>query len=416
MTPSTTPFPTDTLVRMSRALALVLVLALVGCAAAPPEEVSIEALTVCHTTTVEGIDVAEYQGAVDWNMVHASGREFGIARIADGNHIDTTFAANWSGMQAAGMVRGAYYFFRPTLDAQTQAQHISEAVGVLGDGDLPVTIDVECMCPYSTPGHTCVVGGAGCATADQAAIVLEDLVTRVASITGKQPMIYTSARVWDGSQYLASAAMEPSSALWVPGYIHGCVAVASSWSDWQFWQYSDGNCTGCVTGVVPGVSTGADCDRNVWNGTVASLRAFASGDGSLGHDAGVTADAGSDAGTPPDAFFAPPDAHVASDVGPTVAVLRPDGSVGAHVVSSGCGCGVSPTRRPPLSVALSLVLALRRKLRRLVRSAPYPPRATPAPVRALRDEHSCGHAASSNEGRDGRPSRSSRSASTSRSS
>ena len=182
-------------------------------------------------------------------------------------------------------------------------------------------------------------------------------------------MIYTSARVWDGSQYLSSAAMEPSSALWVPGYIHGCVAVASSWNDWQFWQYSDGNCTGCVTGIVPGVSTGSDCDRNVWNGTVESLRAFASGDGTLGHDGGMMIDAGSDAGTSPDAFVAPADAHAVGDVGPTVAVLRPDGSVGAHMVSSGCGCRVSHATRPPFSLSLALLLALGRVFERRSRRA-----------------------------------------------
>jgi len=342
---------------MTRAVPLVLSLALLaGCAPMPAEEADIEELPICHMTVVEGIDVAEYQGAVDWNMVRASGREFGVARIADGFHLDTTFAANWAGMRSAGMVRGAYYFFRPTQDVAMQAQIAADAVGVLGDGDLPVTIDVECMCPFSTPGHTCQLGGAGCATAAEAAAALMEMVDRVGAATGKRPMIYTSARVWDGASYYMSRAHEPASALWVPGYLTtGCVSVPMDWSDWQFWQYSDGNCSGCVTGVVPGVSTGSDCDRNHWNGTVETLRAFANGDGTIGSDAGVASDAGLDASATTDAF-APGDAATRGDGGPFVSIVHPgDGSVALAPPSKGCGCQATSSQAPPFSALLALL-------------------------------------------------------------
>lgn len=369
---STTRLAADTFepMRLVR-LWLAFSLALAGCAAREPGvEAEAEGLTVCHTTVVEGIDVAEFQGAVDWNQVHASGREFGIARIGDGNHLDPTFDANWNGIRAAGMVRRAYYFFRPTLDAATQAQHVSDAVGVLGDGDLPVTIDVECMCPFSTPGHTCVVGGAGCATASEAAAVLMDLVSRVRALTGKQPMIYTSARVWDGASYMASTASEPESPLWVPGYTHGCVAVASSWSDWHFWQYSDGTCRGCVSGVVPGVASGADVDRDQWNGTLAELRAFATAprpdagvDGGLAADAGGGGDAGEDAGVPRDGAVVGDATHV--DI-----VLPGDGSVSPVSRAGGCGCGVAGTRAgTPWCLVFLALLASGRVFERRARRA-----------------------------------------------
>src|SRR5262249_28045803 len=96
----------------ARVLALLALVSIAGCAPVSNEEIaaSEQALTVCHTTVVEGIDVYEGQGTIDWNQVHASGREFAIARIADGNHIDSTFATNYAGIRAAGMVRGSYYF------------------------------------------------------------------------------------------------------------------------------------------------------------------------------------------------------------------------------------------------------------------------------------------------------------------
>ncbi len=236
-----------------------------------------EELTMCHSTVVEGLDVASFQGAIDWAAVHASGREFAIARLGDGTYTDPNFAANWPGIQAAGMIRGAYLYFRPTVSAATQAAAIADAVGVLGDGDLPVTIDVECMCPFSTPGHTCAVGGAGCVTPADSNSILTDLLARVEASTGKTPMIYTGAWFWDGGSYLGGTASFPDNALWVSGYTSGCVTVPTGWSDWQFWQYSDGTCSGCVGGVVPGIESGADVDRNRWNGTLADLRAFASG-------------------------------------------------------------------------------------------------------------------------------------------
>ena len=67
--------------------------------------------------TVNGIDVSYYQGTIDWTSAKASGIDFAYARISDGTgFIDPQFAANWANMKAAGIVRGAYQFFRPETD------------------------------------------------------------------------------------------------------------------------------------------------------------------------------------------------------------------------------------------------------------------------------------------------------------
>ena len=88
--------------------------------------------------TVSGIDVSEFQGAVNWGAVKASGQAFAIARVSDGTgHIDATFAPNWAGIRAAGMIRGAYQFFEPSEDAVAQANVVIARVGRLGPGDLP---------------------------------------------------------------------------------------------------------------------------------------------------------------------------------------------------------------------------------------------------------------------------------------
>jgi lysozyme len=105
---------------------------------------SSSAITVCAAgAVVQGVDVSDYQGTVDWPTVKSSGIDFAIARISDGSYLDTEFSTNWSGMKSAGLVRGAYQYFEPGEDPSTQASIVVSAVGVLGAGDLPVTADME---------------------------------------------------------------------------------------------------------------------------------------------------------------------------------------------------------------------------------------------------------------------------------
>lgn len=256
------------------AAAAVFALVLPSCANVEPEiGATSEALTVCHSTVVEGIDVASFQGSIDWNAVHGSGREFAIARIGDGTYSDPTFVTNYAGIQSAGMVRGAYLFWRPHLSAATEAAVIIDAIGTLGPGDLPPTIDVECMCPFHSGGGCGVSSYTDCIDVATASARLTDVVNMVEAATGRTPMIYTGAWFWDGGSYLNGASSFPSAPLWVSGYTSGCVTVPSGWTDWQIWQYSDGTCSGCVGGAIPGIS-GSSIDRDRWNGDLASLMAF----------------------------------------------------------------------------------------------------------------------------------------------
>jgi len=247
-----------------------------GCAPMTPQEVAetTEALNVCHTTVVEGVDVSEFQGAtIDWTMVHNSGRQFAIARIGDGAYMDPDFAHNYAGLRAAGMVRGAYLFWRPQVSAAAQAQTIINAVGALGPGDLPPTIDVECMCPYHSGGGCASNSYSDCVSASTAAGLLQDLYDMLEAHYGRPPMIYTGTWFWDGSTYLNGALQLPNAPLWVSGYVSGCVSVPSGWTDWHIWQYSDGS---APAPSVPGIP-GDGGDRNRWNGDLASLMAFTGG-------------------------------------------------------------------------------------------------------------------------------------------
>jgi lysozyme len=231
-----------------------LALALFACASSPDgnaEKVgwTSEPVTVCAGgSTVEGVDVSEFQGSIDWNAVHGSGRGFAIARVSDGTgHSDPTFAANWSGIKAAGMVRGVYQFFRGSESGAAQADLLVSAIGSLGAGDLPPVADVEVSDGVS--GGTLVAS-------------LAAWVGEIKAKLGVTPMIYTAPGFWNG---LPSTGQFAGEVMWVANWQVSCPDVPSPWTGWTFWQYDDGQ----TTANCPGISGAVDKDR--FNGTLAQL-------------------------------------------------------------------------------------------------------------------------------------------------
>ena len=196
----------------------------------------------------EGVDVSEYQGAVDWSAVVGSGRRFAIARVGDGTFLDPTFDRNWQQIAAGGLIRGVYQFFEPSEDPVTQANIVISKVGTLGPGDLPPVLDVE------------VTGGQSAATIDSN---IGTWVTHVRSATGRNPLIYTSPGFWDGSVGGQTFATD----LWVAHWnVASPGTLPTGWSNWRLWQYSD-------VGQVPGITGNVDLDR--FNGALTDLEAYA---------------------------------------------------------------------------------------------------------------------------------------------
>jgi MYXO-CTERM domain-containing protein len=228
------------------------VVALTSCAPADDSiELAEHELVVCGDgPTVEGIDVSQWQSTIDWDAVAASGIRYAIVRIGDGLGHDTQFSRNWPEAQRVGLLRGAYQFFRPSRDVNAQADIVIAAVGVLGPGDLPVTIDVEAPDPGVSPA------------AYTAAI--HTWVDRVTAGTGRAPIVYTGRYYWD--PYVATSDFTDLP-LWHAQYTSAaCPNINDRWSRWAFWQYTS-------TGSVPGIS--GNVDRNRWNGTYETLEALA---------------------------------------------------------------------------------------------------------------------------------------------
>ena len=213
-------------------------------------------LTRCsdHGQVVYGVDVSGYQGSsIDWGSVKASGHVFGFAKATEGTgFIDGSFAHNWPGMRNAGVLRGAYHFFRPSLDGAAQADYFVDQInaqGGLAAGDLSPVADVEVGDNQSA---ATVVGR------------LHAFLDRVAARTGRTPIIYTANFFW--GDYLGNPDFS-GYPLWVANYGPSCPYLPNAWANWRFWQYAD-------NANVPGIGS---VDGDVFNGTLADLQAFAGG-------------------------------------------------------------------------------------------------------------------------------------------
>jgi GH25 family lysozyme M1 (1,4-beta-N-acetylmuramidase)/acylphosphatase len=251
--------------RMRRAkhvLPLLLAAAIGGCGTEPYDNGQTdEELTKCsHGSVVYGVDVSSYQGSsINWGAVRAAGRVFGFAKASEGTGFtDGSFPHNWSGMRAAGVLRGAYHFFRPSIDPTAQADHFVDVInanGGLKPGDLPPVADVE------------VSDNVGAATVIAR---LHTFLDRVQARTGRTPMIYTANFFW--GSYLGNPNFTQYP-LWVANYGPSCPYLPNAWGDWKFWQYTD-------AAGVSGIPGGVDGDE--FNGTLADLQAWAGGGGGAG--------------------------------------------------------------------------------------------------------------------------------------
>jgi hypothetical protein len=93
---------------------------------------------------VIGIDVSHHQGEVNFLSAKEAGYTFVFLKATEGStFVDPRFASNRERAAAAGMLVGAYHFFRPKSDATAQALHFVRTVGSLRNRELPPVIDIE---------------------------------------------------------------------------------------------------------------------------------------------------------------------------------------------------------------------------------------------------------------------------------
>src|ERR1700754_4160937 len=97
---------------------------------------------------VKGVDVAHYQGEIDWETLASQGIEFAWIKATEGSsHVDPRFAENWARAPETGLLVGAYHFMSFETSGTMQAEHLARQVPAT-PGTLPPVIDLEFHGPY----------------------------------------------------------------------------------------------------------------------------------------------------------------------------------------------------------------------------------------------------------------------------
>ncbi|WP_327673752.1 lysozyme [Kitasatospora sp. NBC_00458] len=215
------------------------------------------ALASLTATQTPGLDVASYQGNVDWASVAGNGARFAYVKATEGTtYRNPYFAQQYNGSYNAGLIRGAYHFALPDRSSGTAQANwfVDHGGGWSRDGrTLPPALDIEYN-PY----------GATCFGLSQSAMVswIRAFSNTVRSRTGRYPTIYTTTGWW-ATCTGNNSSFGATNPLWIARYASAVGTLPNGWTYQTFWQYAD-------SGTFPG-------DQNLFNGAYDRLKALANG-------------------------------------------------------------------------------------------------------------------------------------------
>lgn len=200
---------------------------------------------------VHGIDLARYQGDVDWQQIKRSGIAFAYIKATEGgDRLDEKFVRNWRLAQRVGIPRGAYHFYYFCTTPEKQARWFIRNVPRRGKA-LPPVLDLEWN-PYSP---TCTTRPPGAKVRRQVRIFMNMLERHY----GQRPIIYTTVEF-----YRQTGVGQLNEEFWLRATAKTPDKIYPGRS-WTFWQYTG-------TGIVPGVKGGVDI--NAFAGTRRQWKAW----------------------------------------------------------------------------------------------------------------------------------------------
>ncbi|MFJ5157024.1 GH25 family lysozyme [Streptomyces sp. NPDC088353] len=206
--------------------------------------------------TCRGIDVSAYQAAQDWTKHAKDGVVFAFAKASEGQKThDSRFATHIKGIQAAGLVPGAYHFGWPNQDAAVEAANYIAAVKPYAGKGFCHWLDLE---RYADGRNY-----RGRAAAQIKAYAAAWIAAVQKAFPGQRVGVYTS------SDDIAGGHVPADVPLWYPAYPWGAAAYTKaeaaarpspSGRTVTFWQF-----------------TSQPLDRSICYMSAADLRAWAQG-------------------------------------------------------------------------------------------------------------------------------------------
>jgi lysozyme len=184
---------------------------------------------------IEGIDVSNHQGHINWKAVADAGKVFAFMKATEGlNFVDPFLGLNWSQSKEHGLFRGAYHYARPEQGSGADQALFFLNELALEPGDL-LALDLEDGPPGSGLG----------------AFALDFLKT-CHEETGCRPVLYT------GTPFIQEHAVNQPAlseyGLWLAAWRDTMPPAPTPWNVIAFWQFS-------ATMTCPGVIGKCDLDR-----------------------------------------------------------------------------------------------------------------------------------------------------------
>jgi lysozyme len=170
-----------------------------------------------------GIDVSYYQGKIDWQRVKAMHEDsihitFAFIKATEGLlKSDPYFKRNWREGPKAGIVCGAYHYFRPELSGKLQARFFLQNVKT-EKGDLPMVVDVEELDKVPP---------------EKMREQLTEFISYIKAKTNIEPIIYSGLTFYQ--DYLSG--YFDTNTLWIAHYYEPELKISKT-AKWKFWQHS----------------------------------------------------------------------------------------------------------------------------------------------------------------------------------
>lgn len=201
-----------------------------------------------------GIDVASYQGNVDWKYYKSIGKQFTYVKATEGvSYRNPYFGSQYTGAYKAGLYHGAYHFATPNgASGAAQADYfVAHGGGWSRDGrTLPGVLDIE----YNPYGSTCY------GLSNQAMVTwVKSFTTEYKKRTKRDAVIYSTTDWWTRCTGNSSA-FSTTNPLWIARYSSSAGTLPHKWGYYTFWQYS-------ATGI----------DQDTFNGSSSRLKALSLG-------------------------------------------------------------------------------------------------------------------------------------------
>lgn len=228
--------------RVCAALMLLAVMLLCGC--------SKRAMETDEVTT--GIDVARYQGTIDWSRVATSSVDFAMVRLGyrsseDGSIVEDPNARyNLQEAQKNDIMLGAYFFSTAVSEAEA-VEEANWAADILDQYSITYPVAYDCE-GYGEPDSR-QYGLSKEARTDHALAFLKQIEKR-----GYEGMFYSSKNEMEGENKWDVSRLEKDYKIWVAQYpaMPYPTTEASTYSGThQMWQHT-------TNGIVPGITQNVD--------------------------------------------------------------------------------------------------------------------------------------------------------------